>query len=77
MIPLGPEPFWCEEASKALRRQSPGAISRLGIATGASSFRRLAEQFEYCVHGLNRVRGDLEALRHEQYQFWKENLLDG
>ncbi len=39
-------------------------------------FRRLAEQFEYCVHGLNRVKSDLEVLREEQYQVWKKNLLD-
>ena len=42
----------------------------------APFFRRLAEQFEYCVHGLNRVKSDLEALREEQYQLWKENFLD-
>ena len=39
------------------------------------SFRRLADQFEYCVHGLNRVKGDPAALRQEQYQLWKKNLL--
>jgi hypothetical protein len=43
----------------------------------APLFRRLAEHFEYCVHGLNRVKGDLEALREERYQVWKRNLLDG
>lgn len=42
----------------------------------APLFRRLAEHFEYCVHGLNRVKGDLEALREEQYRAWKQNLLD-
>jgi hypothetical protein len=42
----------------------------------ASLFRRLAEQFEYCVHGLNRVKSGLEALREEQYQLWKKKLLD-
>ena len=49
----------------------------------------LAEQFEYCVHGLNRVKSEhamspsapqpksyLEALREEQYQLWKKNLFD-
>ena len=41
----------------------------------APLFRRLAEQFEYCVHGLNHLKGDLEALREEQYQLWKKNLL--
>ena len=43
----------------------------------APLFRRLAEQFEYCVYGLNRVKGDLAAMRQEQYQFWKQNLLEG
>jgi hypothetical protein len=43
----------------------------------APLFRRLAEQFEYCVHGLNRVKRDLETLREEQYRLWKRNLLDG
>lgn len=42
----------------------------------APLFRRLAEDFEYCLHGLNRVKSDLEVLREEQYQLWKKNLLD-
>ncbi len=42
----------------------------------APLFRRLAEHFEYCVHGLNRVKSDLEALREEQYRAWKRDLLD-
>jgi hypothetical protein len=42
----------------------------------APLFRRLAEHFEYCVHGLNRVKSDLEVLREEQYHLWKRNLLD-
>ena len=42
----------------------------------APLFGRLAEQFESCVHGLNRVKSDLEALQQEQYQFWKKNLLN-
>lgn len=41
----------------------------------APLFRRLAEQFEYCVYGLNRVKSDLEMLREEQYQAWRRNLL--
>lgn len=39
-------------------------------------FRRLAERFEYCVYGLNRVKDDLVALRQEQYLAWKKNFLD-
>ncbi len=42
----------------------------------APLFRRLAEHFEYCVHGLNRVKSNLEVLRDEQYQLWKKNLLE-
>ena len=34
----------------------------------APLFRRLAEQFEYCVYGLNRVKSNLAAMREEQYQ---------
>lgn len=41
----------------------------------APLFRRLAEQFEYCVFGLNRVKSDLEVLRDEQYRAWKKNFL--
>lgn len=43
----------------------------------APLFRRLAEQFEYCVYGLNRVKTGLEVMREERYQVWKENLLNG
>jgi hypothetical protein len=42
----------------------------------APFFRRLAEQFEYCVHGLNRVKGGLEAIREEQYRLWKRGLVN-
>ena len=41
----------------------------------APLFRRLSDHFEYCVYGLNRVKSGLEALRHEQYRAWKQNLL--
>jgi len=41
----------------------------------APLFRRLAENFEYCVYGLNRVKSDLEVLREEQYRWWKQNLM--
>jgi hypothetical protein len=41
----------------------------------APLFRRLADQFEYCVFGLNRVRSRLAALRQEQYQVWRRGLL--
>jgi hypothetical protein len=42
----------------------------------APLFRRLAEHFEYCVHGVNHVKSDLEVLCKEQYQSWKRILLD-
>ena len=53
-----------------------GAFDQFEYRRMAQLFRRLAEQFEYCVHGLNRVKNDLEVLRQEQYQFWKKSLLD-
>ena len=52
-----------------------GAFDQFEYRHVASLFRRLADQFEYCVHGLNRVKSDLEALRQEQYRLWKKNLL--
>ncbi|MCL4401655.1 MAG: hypothetical protein M1436_03185 [Acidobacteria bacterium] len=42
----------------------------------APLFRKLAEQFEYCVYGLNRVKGDLEAMREEHYRTWRCGLLE-
>jgi hypothetical protein len=39
-------------------------------------FRRLAERFEYCVYGLNRVKTDLQTLREERYLVWKKDFLD-
>lgn len=42
----------------------------------ASLFRRLADEFELCVHGLNRVKSDLEIMRQQQYQLWKQTLLN-
>jgi len=53
-----------------------GAFDQFEYRYAAPLYRRLAEQFEYCVHGLDRVKSDLEALRQEQYQLWKKNLLD-
>jgi hypothetical protein len=41
----------------------------------APLFRRLAEQFERCVYGLNRVKRDLNTLRDERYQALRQNLL--
>ena len=53
-----------------------GAFDQFEYRHVARLFRCLAEQFEYCVHGLNRVKSDLEVLREEHYQSWKKNLLD-
>jgi len=53
-----------------------GAFDQFEYRHVAPLFRRLAEHFEYCVYGLNRVKSRLEALREEQYQSWKKNLLD-
>jgi hypothetical protein len=42
----------------------------------APLFRRLSEQFEYCVYGLNRVKSDLQAMRDRQYEAWRSGLLE-
>jgi len=36
-------------------------------------FRRLADEFEFCVNGLKGVKGDL---RQEPYRIWKKALLN-
>jgi hypothetical protein len=41
----------------------------------APLFRRLAEQFEYYVYGLNQVKNRLAALRQQQYKAWRRELL--
>jgi hypothetical protein len=41
----------------------------------APLFRRLADEFEYCVYGLNRVKSDLATLREEHYRSWQRSLL--
>ncbi|MBV8843493.1 MAG: hypothetical protein JO307_11845 [Bryobacterales bacterium] len=48
-----------------------GSFDQFEYRRAAPLFRRLAEEFEYCVHGLNRVKSDLEDLRQEQYRTWK------
>ncbi|MBV9402002.1 MAG: hypothetical protein JO062_28770 [Bryobacterales bacterium] len=48
-----------------------GSFDQFEHGRAAPLFRRLAEEFEYCVHGLNRVKSDLEDLRQEQYRTWK------
>jgi len=40
----------------------------------APLFRQLAESFELCVHGLNLVKRDLEALRDDAYRRWRTTL---
>lgn len=40
----------------------------------APLFRRLSEQFELCVFGLNLVKQDLEELQRQDYRDLKENL---
>lgn len=53
------------------------AFDQFAYRGAAPLFRRLAEEFESCVYGLSRVKSDLEALRQEQYQIWKNKLLQG
>ena len=40
----------------------------------ARLFRKLAEWFELCVVGLNRVKQDLERLQRERYDHWRVTL---
>ncbi len=40
----------------------------------APLFRRLSENFELCVFGLNLVKQDLERMRQEQYRRWQSAL---
>ena len=40
----------------------------------APLFRRMSDEFEYCVHALNRVKADLEAMRDERYRSWRADL---
>lgn len=42
----------------------------------APLFRRLSENFELCVFGLNLVKQDLERMRQEQYRRWQSALGD-
>jgi hypothetical protein len=53
------------------------AFDQFEYRQAAPLFRRLADEFEYCVYGLNRVKNDLEVLRGEQYQAWRNKLLQG
>jgi hypothetical protein len=50
------------------------AFDQFEYRSVAPLFRRLAEQFEYCVYGLNRVKSQLETLREQQYQRWRKHL---
>ena len=47
---------------------------RVRVQPGCTAIRCLGGEFEFCVHGLNRIKSDLEVLRHEQ-QHWKHTLL--
>jgi len=51
-----------------------GAFDQFEYRHVAPLFRRLAEHFEYYVHGLNRVKSDLEVLREEQYQLGRRTF---
>jgi len=50
------------------------AFNQFEYRSAAPMFGRLAEGFEYCVFGLNRVKSSLEAMRQEQYSVWKRSL---
>jgi len=52
------------------------AFDQFEYRHAAPLFRRLAEQFEYCVYALNRVKTNLETMRQDQYRLWRLKLLD-
>jgi hypothetical protein len=51
-----------------------GAFDQVEFRREAPLFRRMAEQFEYCVYGLNQVKRRLAAMREEQYGAWRKAL---
>jgi hypothetical protein len=51
-----------------------GAFDQFEFRREAPLFRRMAEQFEYCVYGLNQVKSRLAAMREEQYAAWRRAL---
>jgi hypothetical protein len=51
------------------------AYDQFEYCQAAPLFRRLADQFEYCVYALNGVKSRLAALREAQYQVWRRELL--
>jgi hypothetical protein len=51
------------------------AFDQFEYRDAAPLFRRLSDQFEYCVYGLNQVKNRLAALRQEQYRTWRRELL--
>lgn len=53
-----------------------GAFDQFEYRHAAPLFRRLADRFEYCVYGLNRVKSDLESLRDQDCRTWRKTLLD-
>lgn len=50
------------------------AFDQFEYRNEAPLFRRLAESFELCVFGLNRVREDLERFQREAYRRWRTTL---
>jgi hypothetical protein len=51
------------------------AFDQFEYRQAALLFRRLADQFEYGVYGLNQVKTRLAALRQDQYRTWRRELL--
>lgn len=52
------------------------AFNQFEYRQAAPLFSKLAEQFEFCVYGLNRVKDALQVLRAEQYQGWQKHLME-
>jgi hypothetical protein len=52
------------------------AFDQFEYCGAAPLFRRLADEFECCVYGLNRVKSDLQTMREERYRAWQRHLLE-
>ncbi len=50
------------------------AFDQFEYRTVAPLFRKLSNEFEGCLYGMNRVKQRLNALRAEPYQAWRREL---
>ncbi len=50
------------------------AFDQFEYRTAAPLFRKLSDEFEGCVYGLNRVKQRLDPLQAQPYQAWRREL---